>query len=147
MWTNQALGWEDSFANPRPHSRDEYFGHSCIQTSQLEQVKVVQKILHPWLNPSSPTYLPEAKIFFCWFHARQAIPEEWPRKVLKGASSPTLSREVDASQCIFVSDEDLPKMMNCSIISAREELQIILRKSDLNSQFTITIYPQKKIHF
>ena len=45
MSTNQALGWEDSFANPRPHSRDEYFGHSCIQTSQSELVKVVQKYL------------------------------------------------------------------------------------------------------
>ena len=38
-------------------------------------------------------------------------------------------------------------MMNRSIISAREELQIILRKSDLNSQFTIPIYPQKNSIF
>ena len=108
-------------------------------------------MLHLFVCPVgqlTTTYLPEARIFFCWFHARQAIPEEWPRKVLKGASSPTLSSEVDTSQCIlFQMRRHLPKMMNCSIISAREELQIILRKSDLNSQFKTPIYPKKYLIF
>ena len=42
---------------------------------------------------------------------------------------------------LFQMRRHLPKMMNCSIISAREELQIILRKPVLNSQFKTPIYP------
>ena len=48
---------------------------------------------------------------------------------------------------LFQMRTHLPKMMNCSIISAREELQIILRKSDLNSQFKTPIYPKKYLIF
>ena len=42
---------------------------------------------------------------------------------------------------LFQMRRHLPKMMNCSIISAREELQIILIKSDLKSQFKTPFYP------
>ena len=42
---------------------------------------------------------------------------------------------------LFQMRRHLPKMMNRSIISVREELQIILIKSDLKSQFKTPFYP------